>query len=386
MSRLLRCTGAVAAALLSFAAAPAAAQSLLASRGLGYPIEPLDARSRGLGGITTGLGEPLPSLVNPASAVGIPAFAFVAAVQPDHFTATTGGESSSASTVRFPLLLAVFPVSQRLVAQVGYGAYLDQHWQVEQTDSITLSTGPVEVQDRFSSEGGIARFQAGLGYQVTPRLALGVSLDAFSGAAHDSAVRTITGLVPAGSEVTYRYSGLAGGLGVRWVATSRIAASAAVHGGGRVHAEADSLGTEAKDYDNPLRVDAGAAGRIGNTLTLVASGQWAGWSSANDALAASGGARDVTGFGGGVEYGGFSLFRKVVPLRLGARYAQLPFRWSNSSEFPTERAITAGIGYSLSSRSALFDAAVERGSRGGSAAGIDEPYWRFSFSLSVLGR
>ena len=72
--------GAAGAALLAgFLAAPAGAQSVFASRGLGYPIEPLDARSRGLGGVTTGLAEPAASLVNPASVAGTPVYGFVVA-------------------------------------------------------------------------------------------------------------------------------------------------------------------------------------------------------------------------------------------------------------------------------------------------------------------
>ena len=84
---------------------------------------------------------------------------------------------------------------------------------------------------------------------------------------------------------------------------------------------------------------------------------------------------------------GIQFARKSLPLRLGGRYAELPFRWSGaSSAFPTERAVSLGAGYSLGGRAALLDAAAERGWRGGSAAGIDESYWRFSFSVRVLAR
>ena len=381
--------GAAGAALLAgFLAAPAGAQSIFASRGLGYPIEPLDARSRGLGGVTTGLADPDTSMVNPASVAGTTVYGFVVAMQPDRYDATAGSVSSSGTTVRFPLLMAVIPASSRLALQVGYGAYLDQHWRVEQDDSITVSTGRVAVHDRFSSSGGVARFQAGAGYRLTERLSVGAALDVFTGAAHDSSERIITGFLPAQSEVVYSYSGLGGRLGVRWQPTERTSVSAAVHGGGRIRAEADSVGgSERKDYSNPLGVDAGASARIGSATTLVLSGRWAGWSTVNDDLsAASGGARDAAEVAGGVEYTGLSLLRKTMPLRVGARYGQLPFRWTGTSEFPNERAVTAGLGIGFGNGAALLDASAERGWRGGDAAGVDEPYWRFSFSLRVLGR
>jgi hypothetical protein len=346
--------GAAGAALLvGFLAGPAGAQSVLASRGLGYPLEPLDARSRGLGGVTTGLADPTPSLLNPASVAGTLVYGFIVAMQPDHYDATAGPVSASGTTVRFPLLMAVIPASSRLALQVGYGSYLDQHWAVEEADSIDVSTGRV-----------------------------------FTGAAHDSSERTITGFLPAQSEVVYSYSGLGVGLGARWQPSARTSVSAAVHGGGHIRAESsDSIGNERKDYGNPLSVDAGGSARIGSATTLVLSGRWAGWSTVNDELtAASGGARDAAAVAGGVEYGGLSLFRKTMPVRLGARYGQLPFRWSPTAEFPIERAVTAGLGLGLGGGAASFDASAERGWRGGAAAGVDEPYWRFSFSLRVLGR
>jgi len=381
--------GAAGAALLAgFLAAPAGAQSVFASRGLGYPVEPLDARSRGLGGVTTGLAEPAASLVNPASVAGTQVYGFVVAMQPDHYDATAGAVSTSGTTVRFPLLLAVIPASPRLALQVGYGAYLDQRWRVEQDDSIDLSTGRVAVHDRFSSSGGVARFQAGAGYRLTERVSVGVALDVFTGAAHDSSERTISGFLPAQSAVVYSYSGLGAGLGARWQPNGRASVSAAVHGGGHIRAEADSAGgSEEKDYTNPLSVDAGASARIGAATTLVLSGRWAGWSTVNDELTAtSGGSRDATAIAGGVEYTGLSLMRKTMPLRLGARYGQLPFRWTGAAEFPNERAVSAGLGLGFGGGAALLDASAERGWRGGSAAGVDEPYWRFSFSLRVLGR
>jgi hypothetical protein len=379
--------GAAGAALLAaFVAAPGAAQSVFASRGLGYPIEPLDARSRALGGVTTGLAEPAVSMVNPASAAGTAVYGFVVALQPDRHSATAGSVQSSGTTVRFPLLMAVIPATPRLALQFGYGAYLDQHWQVVQSDSITLTSGRVGVQDRFTSSGGIGRFQAGAGYRLTERLSFGVSADVFTGAVHDSSERTITGFLPAQSEVVYRYSGLAAGLGARWQPNERASVSAVVHGGGHISAESDSTGNERKDYANPLSVDAGGSARIGSATTLVASARWAGWSTLNDELAASGGARDVAAVAGGVEYTGLNVFRKTMPVRVGGRYGQLPFRWTPTSAFPTERAVTAGLGLGFGGGAAQVEAAAERGWRGGAAADVDEPYWRFSFSLRILGR
>lgn len=378
--------GAALALLLAPAAAPA--QSLLASRGLGYPIDPLDARARGLGGITTGLAEPMLSLVNPASPAGLPAPALVVSLQPERYDATAGDVHTTGSTVRFPLIQAAFPFGSRLVASAGYGAFLDQNWQVEQSDSITLSTGRVAVNDRFVSAGAVARFRGGLAYQVSERLGVGVGLDVLTGAAHDSARRVITGLVPSQSGVTFTYRGLGGSVGARWAPTGRMAFSAAVRAGGNIRAESsDSATNEVKEYSSPVVVDAGASARVARATMAAVSAHWAGWSTANDALSANGGARDEMGATAGLEYSGLRLLGKETPVRLGGRFTQLPFRWGDASNaFPTEKAISAGLGVRLAGRAAQIDGAAERGWRGGGDSGIDEPYWRLSFSLSVLGR
>ncbi|HSU16558.1 hypothetical protein [Longimicrobium sp.] len=387
MIRTLLRGAAPAALLAAVIAGPAAGQSLLASRGLGYPLEPIDARSRGLGGVTTGLSDPFPSLVNPASAAGIPAPSFIVTLQNDHYDATAGAERTSGSTARFPQLLGVFPVSGRLALQLGYGSYLDQHWQVARDDSITLSTGRTAVNDRFISAGGVARFQGGVGYRLNEKISVGASLDVFTGAANDSVVRTITGLESVTSAVTYTYTGVQVGGGVRFQPLTNLSLSAAVHGGGHVRASSDSTGTERKDYANPLTVDAGASTLLGGRTMIVASGHWARWSALDGDLSATGGARDASSVSAGVEYTGFQLFRKVLPLRVGGRYAQLPFRWTGTDPaFPNERAITAGLGWRFAGRGAAIDIGGERGWRGGTAAGIDEPYWRFAFSVQVLGR
>ena len=67
--------------------------------------------------------------------------------------------------------------------------------------------------------------------------------------------------------------------------------------------------------------------------------------------------------------------------------ARLPFRWDGAdSAFPDERALTAGIGARLGRGAAMLDAAVERGTRGGDAAGFEEPFWRGSVSVTLFAR
>ena len=89
---------------------------------------------------------------------------------------------------------------------------------------------------------------------------------------------------------------------------------------------------------------------------------------------------------GGLEYEGIRFLGRPIPVRIGGRFAQLPFRWSADAEFPEERAVTGGLGVLFGGGAAAIELGGERGWRGGDAAGLEEAYWRLSLSLSLLGR
>lgn len=387
MSRTFRRAALAALTLAAAHAGGASAQSVLAPRGLGYPIEPLEARARGMGGVALGLPEPSFSLVNPAGAVGILATAVSITFQPDAFDATAGNEATDGTTARFPSVQAAFPVRGGFVASLGYGSFLDQNFNVTRSDSMTLSTGRVAVEDRFRSQGGVARFRGGLGYQVNPRLAVGVAVDAFTGAVRDTSLRFISGLTPAQSASTVTYTGVGAAFGARWSPLPALTVAGAVSGGGELTADVDDETVEDRTYALPLTVDAGASARVTKHTVLAASGRWAGWSAAGDDIVNRGGARDALNASAGLEYDGLSILGQPFPLRLGARMAQLPFRWlDDDSAFPDERALSAGIGARLARGAALFDAAIERGTRGGDDAGFEESFWRGSVSITVFAR
>jgi hypothetical protein len=390
----IRIAAGAAVAALALAAPAARAQSVLSARALGYPLEGLDARSRGLGGLTTGLGDPHLSLVNPAAMVGLPAAGLSVTFQGDEIASQTPGRDQDFSTARFPAIQAAFPVGDRFVASVGYAGVLDQNWSVSRVDSLDLAGQRREVVDIFRSEGGAARLRLGAGYRVLPRVDVGAALDVFTGAVRDSALRTIEGLNPSLQGADYTWQGVGVSAGARWRGNA-LSVSAAVSGGGELTAEAADSGFSGKAYTLPLTLDAGASGRITQRTLAALSVRWAQWSAADDELGGGtaadpagygAGARDALQVSGGLEYEGLRFMRRPVPLRLGGRYAELPFRWSQDVEFPAERAVTGGLGMLFSGGAAALELGAERGWRGGSAAGLDESFWRVSLSLSLLGR
>lgn len=395
----------VAAALLApgGSARPAAAQSLFASRGLGYLNSPLEGRARGLGGVGTGLPGANLSLVNPAGIAGIPAPAILVSFQPDFYSSDVGESSGRGSTARFPLIQVAAPFGTRVAVSAGYGTFLDQSWSAERQDTLRFAgRRPIPVTDRFIARGGVARLRLGGAYSVGERLAFGAGVDVFTGSLRDTLTRTMvadtslvgTYFVASRTGTEFGYRGVGGSVGARWSPVEALNLGAAVSFGGTLRARptgdsASRAGLAGKEYSLPLTVNAGASGRVSPGALVALSGEWARWSAADADLAAAGGARDSWTLAGGVEWDGSREDRTSFPVRVGARYSTLPFRWQASggtSDFPTERAVTAGIGGRIAGGAALIDLAGERGWRGGSAAGLDERYWRLTASLALLGR
>jgi hypothetical protein len=380
-------TAAAAAVLSVLSTGQAPAQSLLSASGLGTPLEPVDARARGLGGLPLGLPDAQMSLVNPAAAMGLPAAGLSVTFQADEVSSVAGDQAQDFTTARFPVVQVAFPIGTRFVTTLGYAAVLDQNWAVEHADSIFVTGQQLSVLDRFRSSGGVARLRGGVAYRLLPRLDVGAAVDVYSGALRDTVYRVFTegGIAPSITGSTYEWQGLGFSAGARWRG-SALSVSAAIAGGGSLTAAAQDSGVVSKDYSLPVQLDVGASARIAQQALVAVSARWQGWGAADEDLAASGGARDATQVAGGIEYEALRFLGRPVPLRVGGRYARLPFRYDGAADFVDERAGTAGIGMVLGGGAASLDLSGERGWRGGDSAGLDESFWRVSLSLSLLGR
>lgn len=371
-----------------------AAQSLFASRGLGLINEPLDARARGIGGVQLGLPGAELSQTNPAAAAGILAPTLEASFQFDDFSAELGGREFNGSTARLPAIHAAFPVGERWVLSAAYGGVLDQNWAVQAVDTLLFREDTVITADELSSRGGVAALQLGGAYAVTSQIAVGLAANLYTGSVRRSVTREFgapcivrggPGRQPGCFAAEWVYQGLGATAGVRWEPSEALSVSVAGSVGGTLQAESqDSLGTD-RSYNLPASLSAGASGRVAQHLLLALNGGWSGWSSVTEL---GDGTRDTFYAGGGLEWDGAAIGSRELPLRLGARYAQLPFSngpFGGDLGDAAERALTGGFGIRLAGGAATLDVAVERGWRDG-GAGLSEKYWRSVVSLRVLGR
>src|SRR5690606_13561783 len=128
------------------------------------------------------------------------------------------------------------------------------------------------------------------------------------------------------TQAAWNYSAPLLSAGAWWepVPIARIGAS--VTWSGALRGDAEEGAARDLEVDLPLQVAAGASGQLAPGLLAVAGVRWAGWSSAAGGFDDPGIAADTWEVGGGVEWTGTNALGRPFPLRLGARYAKLPFR------------------------------------------------------------
>ncbi len=391
--RLLWCAFS-ALALLAPASVPAAAQSVLAAGGLGLPIEPVDGRGRALGSVGIGLLGTTVVPADPVGAVDLPIPTLALTLQSSWLDVQEGAQAASFSGNRFPALGVSYPVRDWGVLTLTYGAVLDQRWRHERRDTVDLEAGEaVPILDRFRSEGGVSAVRLGFAHRVAPSLAVGGAVGMYTGSSSRQFTRFFDTIAAAGdirpfqSSGRWSYSGPTATIGAVVDIGTVVRGAAALTWSGTLEADpSDGTAGESRSYDLPLELRAALSGSLAPELSVLVSVRWADWSGTDDELEmpSVGGALML---GGGVEWGGASLFGRNLSVRLGWRRADLPFRLEAGTE-GSESAASGGLGLLLLARSdgfplALVDLAIERGTR--SAGTVSEDFWRSTLSLRVAG-
>jgi hypothetical protein len=385
---------ATAAALLVLAtAAPASAQSLFATRGLGVPAPAVDARAASLGGIGIGLIGFHTSLMNPAEIAGVTRRGVSAALQPVSSRINVDGAEDGLDGTRFPLMRVIYPFGERTVGSIAYGSYLEQSWAVVTESEALIGDQTIGVTDLLRSDGGIAQLRVGAAYSVSPTFAVGAAAGLLTGNVERVAARRFSGDTTGtirNFEDRLRWTYLApmASVGVRWdiAGMFRLGASAMV--GGDLEASAAAGDAEDRSYGAPLEFAAGASARVSPILTANAAAAW----NRHPEVGGTTETVETLRLGGGLEYQGMRSGMRTYPIRIGARWAQLPYHLQGESA-PTEWAAALGVGFRLgdpTNPAALVDVGLERGSRNGLEStrvpgGVSEQLWRLTFSLSLFG-
>lgn len=386
-------TGALFLAL-ALSAAPAAAQSLLATWGLGVTLDPLDGRGRGLGSVGPGLFGTGVIPGDPGASLDLRVPTIAVSMQSSWLQVDQDAGSSTLSGSRFPAMGLAYPVRDWGVLTVTYGGVLDQRWTLVRQHEVDLGSGVAgtAVTDRFVSDGGVAAARVGFARWVTPNLGVALAVGSFTGNVIRSFTRSFDALnvgvnaAPFRSSGRWVYSGITTTAGFVFDVSDIARMGGTVTWPGSLNANPAS-GSEggAKEYDVPLELRGGISGALGAGISAVLSASYADWSGAwsfPDGEATGGAALSL---GAGLEWTSLSVAGRAFPLRFGWRRAELPFRLDGQA--PVESTLVGGFGLWLASAGdiplAQIDLGVEHGTR--SAGSISEDFWRSTVSLRLAG-
>jgi len=361
---------------LGGASGAAAQTSIYGIRGLGFPGRVAGSRERALGSGLLPLDPGSP--VNPAAVAGFGGVTVQIMGETDLRrysvdTVDVGGLSST----RFPLAqlggrIGPTPLSFAL----SFAQYTERSYDLTYTDTVELRGQQVAFEERTTSRGGVADVRGALGYRLSTRLWLGAGIHLLTGSAKLTFLRAFADSAyrPYRIETEESIRGFGVSAGAIWVPGTRVALGISVRSDTRAEVKVDSV--TAADVDLPVTVVGGVRLAPVRPVRWATSVTWRSWSTADDDLVAR--AFDTWEVGSGLEFGGPEAGSRV-PIRLGFRYAMLPF--SPTDEQPHEIDLSLGLGLVFAASRGLVDLALERVMRTG--PGSDETAWQLSWTVTV---
>ena len=356
-----------------------AQNSIFGVHGIGFPGRPVSARARALGGGTAPFDAR--SALNPAS---------VAALGPLVVMASSGTSlrgytaldsvAEGLSETRFPFALIGTRVrGLPLSIALSYSSYAERSYDQLTSDSVTIRGESMAVADQVSSSGGIADVRGAVAWRVTRRLSVGGAVHVLSGSVQAGSRRFFSNsrYRPYSETSRISYSGFGISAGALVTPFEELSVGASIRSDTELKSKLKSdavVGTT----ELPLSYSGGVFFTPHPSIRWSTSAEWHAWSSAARDIEAVDGARafDTWAIGSGLELGTVG----GTPLRVGARYAQLPF--GPSADQPSELALSAGTVLGIARGRASLDFSVERLMRDG--AGAEERAWYLMFALTVM--
>jgi len=358
------------------------AQSLqFGVRGLGFPGRGLAVRDIGAGG-AFGLFDP-ESSQNPAALASVPNLTSVFTITQGFRKIENPAGTASVRDTRFPQLMVAGPV-RRFPAAVGFSFsnYTSRDFTLATSETIDLRGVPVNVSDTFSSRGGLNDFRIAGAYRIGRQWAVGGGFHIISGSNRLTSTRVFDdpNYLSSRQRSELSFAGIGVSVGVTRQLGPNLAVSAVARSDGHVNMDRDSA--RVASIDLPYTLGLGLRWRPAPKLIVAGQTLVRTWSAANSDLLALGGtgAQNTIEAAVGAEYTSDPRRPYRRPLRLGARYATLPFPL-----LPGERArefgVSAGSSVRFAQQRAGVDLALEHVWR--SEGGYSENGFILSLGISV---
>ncbi|HEX5387533.1 MAG TPA: hypothetical protein VFW66_12570 [Gemmatimonadales bacterium] len=370
---------------LSAAALPPSAQaqsSEFGVRGLGFPGREQSARALGSAGAFALFdGE---SSLDPASLGYLTNLTAAFTVMADYRSSDSPAGAASIRNTRFPQFLVGGPIKNTpLWAALSYSNYTTRDFSLVQPSTITLRGLPVNVVDTLESRGGLNDIRVAVAYRPGARWVIGLAGHAITGTNRLQFTRdfsdTLYATVAQRSELSFRGVGIS--IGVLGQLARTLAITAMARTDGHVTLERDS--TDVAPIDLPLTVGGGLLWRPTAKLSVASQVRASNWSTSSADLVGLGGvgANNTLEASAGFEYTPNPRRPGRLPLRLGVRYAKLPFPLVAGAK-PKEYGVAIGSGFSFAADRGALALAIERAWRSGDP-GYSEHAWLITTGVTI---
>ena len=381
-ARLRIAAGLVALALLLLPGEAAAQSSMFGVRGLGLPGRPQSARVRGTGGSFALFDAETDA--NPAAIAGLPALTVGLVSTPGWRRWETPAGNAKLQETRFPLMFAGGPIpGSRLAVGLSLGSYADRDYKLATRDTVSFRGVPVAVRDTVSSLGGLNQLRLAVGYRRSERTQLGAAVYWITGSHRMVAKRVFADSVylPLRQSAEMSYGGFGVTAGITHRPSQALEIAATVRMDSKASVDRDS--TPVYNVDLPWTFSVGMLWHASRRLTVGAQGAFRTWGGADADVKAAGGigAQDTWEASLGTELATHRRRPSRLPLRLGLRYAELPFLL-HAGERPRETSISFGTGTRFAQERAGIDAAIEW-TRRKEAPGYSERTFQLVLGLTI---
>lgn len=355
--RTLALTSLLGLALLE----PLAAQSsIFGVRGLGFPGRPLTPRTRATGG-SFGLFD-AESNFNPAAIASQTSVTAGFVLAPSRRNWETPAGTASLRETSFPLFYVGGPVPRsRIGLAISVGSYADRDFRLASVDTVTVRGQRVGVTDTLSSLGGLSEIRLATGVRLGQKTAIGGGFHFITGSSRLDARRyfadTTFSALRQRAELTYHGIGIS--LGITHQLTPAVKLAAMVRSDAKVKVDLDS--SRAYTVDLPFTFAGGFQARASRRITFAAAGTYRTWSGANSDFLAQGapGARNTLELSAGAEFTRNLRRPSRLPIRLGVRYADIPFPVVQGGR-PKEFSISGGTGTRFAQERGGVDLTLEQ--------------------------
>ena len=356
-----------------------AQNSIFGIRGIGFP-----GRAGGVRSIALGGGSELfdrVSVLNPAMVASFGQVT-VGAVSGTTFRkyTTAGTDASGLQETRFPLIFLGGGFGRSSFSyQVSVATFAEQSFDLETVDTVMVGGLPLVVEDRIIADGGVVDIRVAIAWRRSAKLAIGAAVYRLGGSSRFTATRTFDNqeFQPFQERDNLSFSGMSFSAGLLWLANTTLGLGFAA----RVNS---SLTSELEDESSskvamPVSLAGGLWLGVTPRMRLMTTVRWRSWSRAQEDLVGTGTAFDTWEVGSGLEITSGPGVGGKFPLRLGVRYAQLPF--SPSDARPREWNFSVGTGAPFAANRAVIDVALERFQRDG--AGARERGWYLAVGFTI---